>query len=165
MFLLIPKKVRIETSMTPKQCREKLNRDLETYSRKSGFLSASQFIKSHKLESCYFGSSNASGKVRIFYHRAKKYDGSSAGFFGTISKRTDGKGAVIEGKIRRSVSTVIVAVVWFLSTLLFTLGFLGMRTYDGAVIMGLLCIFGTAAVAYDGSQKYVRDYLESFPKV
>ena len=72
MFFLLPKKVSLETKMSPAECRRKLNRELIDYTRKPSLVAASQFLKKHRLENCYFGSSEKSGKVEIFYHRAKK---------------------------------------------------------------------------------------------
>ena len=68
MFFLLPKKVSLETKMSPAECRRKLNRELIDYTRKPSLVAASQFLKKHRLENCYFGSSEKSGKVEIFYH-------------------------------------------------------------------------------------------------
>ena len=94
MFLLFPKKIRITTSLTAKQCREKMTRDMVEYTRRPSIVAASSFIKAHRLENCYYGSCVKKDGVinsEIFYHRAKKHDGSSAGFFGTVTKTEDGK--------------------------------------------------------------------------
>ena len=165
MFLLFPRRVRVETSLTPKQCRERLNRDLIPYTRRPSLVAASGFIKAHKLECCYFGSRGKEGgavKAEIFYHRAKKHDGSSAGFFGTIQKREDGKGAVIEGKIRRTAAVMIVAVLWTIVTVILALSLLALKEYVGAGVSAGLMLIGLALITYDGSESYIRSYLDGF---
>ena len=166
MFLLIPKKIRIETALTQKQCRERLNRELVPYTRKPSLVAASGFIKAHKLEDCFFGScvkeNSGTVKAEIFYHRAKKYDGSSAGFFGTISKREDGKGAVIEGSIRRTAAVVITSVLWTIVTLLLTLVLLSMKEYIGTGVSAAVMLVGLGLITYDRSESFIRKYLESF---
>ena len=165
MFLLFPKKIRRVSSMTPKQCRERMNRELVEYTRKPSLVAASGFIKAHKFESCYFGSCGKEGsdvRAEIFYHRAKKHDGSSAGFFGSIQKRSDGKGAVIEGKIRRTAAVVVTAVLWTVITLLLTLSLLSLKEYAGAGVAAGVMAAGLALMTYDRSESYVRSYLESF---
>ncbi len=166
MFLLIPKKIRVETALTQKQCRERLNREIIPYTRKPSLVAASGFIKAHKLEDCFFGScgKDDSGKVKaeIFYHRAKKYDGSSAGFFGTISKREDGKGAVIEGSIRRTAAVVITSVLWTIITLLLTLILVSMKEYLGAGVSAAVMLAGLGLITYDRSEGFIREYLDRF---
>ncbi len=166
MFLLIPKKIRIETALTQKQCRERLNRELVPYTRKPSLVAASGFIKAHKLEDCFFGScvkeNSGTVKAEIFYHRAKKYDGSSAGFFGTIIKREDGKGAVIEGSIRRTAAVVITSVLWTIVTLLLTLVLLSMKEYIGTGVSAAVMLVGLGLITYDRSESFIREYLEGF---
>ena len=165
MFLLFPKKIRIETALTPKQCRERLNRELVPYTRKPSLVAASGFIKAHKLECCYFGSCGKEGsevRAEIFYHRAKKYDGSSAGFFGSIAKREGGKGAVIEGKIRRTAAVVVTALLWTAAMLFLTLSLVALKEYAGAGVAAALMVTGLGLMTYDRSESYIRSYLESF---
>lgn len=164
MFLIIPKKVRIETSLTPAQCRNKLNRELVDYTRKPSLVAASKFIKKHRLECCYYGSFDKSGKAEIFYHRIKKHDVSSAGFFGRIEKRPDKKGSVIVGSIRRSASVVIASVLWLIICLVLLLALLGLREFPGAAVTAVVMLAGLGLMIYDGSEKYIRSYLDSFPK-
>ena len=165
MFLLFPKNIRVVSSLTPKQCRERLSRELVEYTRKPSLVAASGFIKAHKLESCYFGSCGKEGnavKAEIFYHRAKKHDGSSAGFFGSISKREDGKGAVIEGKIRRTAAVVVTAVLWTVVTLLLALSLLSLKEYLGAGVTIGVMLIGLALMTYDRSESFIRTYLDTF---
>lgn len=162
MFLLFPKKYSIETSFTPAQCRRKLNGELIEYNRKPSLIAASQFLKKHRFECCYFGSWDKSGKVEIFYHRAKKHDGSSAGFFGRIEK--SGKGAVITGKIRRTAAVVTVAVLWTIVSILLILSLIALKEYEGAGCMAAVFLIGLGLMTYDGSASYLKAYLESFPK-
>ena len=165
MFLLFPKKIRIESALTVKQCRERLNRELVAYTRKPSLVAASGFIKAHRLESCYFGSCGKEGntvRAEIFYHRAKKYDGSSAGFFGSIEKRPDGKGSVIAGKIRRTAAVVITAVLWTLVMLILTLSLAALKEYTGAAVSAAVMIAGAALMSFDRSESFIRSYLDSF---
>lgn len=164
MFLLIPKKIRIETTLTPTQCRSKLNRELVDYTRRPSLIAASEFIKKHRFECCYFGSFDKKGRVEIFYHRVKKHDGSSAGFFGRIEKRTDAKGSVIVGKIRRSGAVVAAAVIWLIACLLLALSLVALKEYVGAGVTAAVAAIGLGLIAYDGSESYVRSYLDSFPQ-
>lgn len=164
MFLLIPKKIRIETSLTPAQCRSKLNRELIEYTRRPSLVAASEFLKKHRLECCYFGSFDKQGRVEIFYHRVKKYDGSSAGFFGRIEKREGAKGSVIKGTIRRSGAVVAAAVIWTAACLLLALALTALKEYAGAAVTAAVMLVGLGLIAHDGSESYVRSYLESFPK-
>ncbi|MBR1724110.1 MAG: hypothetical protein IJ723_03720 [Ruminococcus sp.] len=164
-FLLFPRRVRIETSLTPTQCRAKLSRELITYRRKPSLVAASQFLKKHRLEDCYFGSCDKDGgrvRAEIFYHRAKKYDGSSAGFFGTIDKAPDGKGSVISGSIRRSAAVVTAAAVWTVMLIVLILMLLAMREYPGAAVSGAVFLIGLGLIVYDRSADHVKKYLESF---
>lgn len=164
MFLLIPKKIRIETTLTPTQCRSKLNRELVDYTRRPSLIAASEFIKKHRFECCYFGSFDKKGKVEIFYHRIKKHDGSSAGFFGRIDKREGAKGSVIVGKIRRSGAVIAAAVIWLIVCVILALSLVALKEYVGAGVTAAVMLVGLALIAYDGSESYVRSYLDSFPK-
>lgn len=164
MFYLLPRKITIETSLTPAQCRGKLARELIEYRRRPSLIAASGFLKKHRLECCYFGSCEKSGKVEIFYHRAKKHDGSSAGFFGKIEKHPGGKGSVIHGSIRRTASVVTAAVVWTLALLFLLLSLAAMKEYTGAAATAALFVTGLGLILYDRSAEYVKKYLESFPE-
>ncbi len=166
MFLLIPKKVRIETQMTPAQCRTKLNRELEDYTRRPSFVAASEFIKKHKLTSCYFGSTDKTGRTEIFYHMAKKHDGSSAGFYGSVTKpderAADGTRAVLVGHIRRNIGVMVVAWLWTLVCIALVLSMVAVKEYVGAGVTGGVMIAGLLLMAYDRSERYIRSYLETF---
>lgn len=162
MFLLFPKKYEIETTLTPSQCRRKLNGELIEYNRKPSLIAANQFLKKHRYECCYFGSWDKSGKVEIFYHRAKKHDGSSAGFFGRIEKT--GSGARISGKIKRTAAVFAAASLWTAVSLLLILSLIALKEYEGAGCMAALFIIGLGLMTYDGSEKFLKAYLESFPK-
>lgn len=165
MFFLFPKQVRIETSLTPSQCRARLNRELVEYRRRPSLVAASEFLKKHRLECCYFGSCEKDGstvKAEIFYHRAKKHDGSSAGFFGRIEKREDGKGSVITGSIRRTASVMCAAVIWTLALIFLILSLVAMKEYTGAAVSAAVFVTGLGLIVYDRSAGYVRSYLESF---
>ena len=167
MFLMFPKKIRVETALTPKQCRERLMREMVEYTRRPSLVAASSFIKAHRLESCYFGSCVKKDGVvtaEIFYHRAKKHDGSSAGFFGTIVKREDGKGSVIEGKIRRTAWSLAVAMTWSSFTLFFALIQLLLGIWVGAAVTFGVMLVGLLMMSYDRSESYIRSYLEGFAK-
>ncbi|MBQ1538474.1 MAG: hypothetical protein IIZ73_09195 [Ruminococcus sp.] len=167
MFFLFPRRVRIETSMTPAQCQAKLGRELTEYRRRPSLVAMSEFLKKHRLECCYYGSCEKVGggvRAEIFYHRAKKYDGSSAGFFGNIEKIPDGKGSVITGSIRRTASVVCAAVVWTLVLLILVLALLGMREFAGAGVSAGMLAVGLGLILYDRSAGYIESYLRSFPE-
>ena len=167
MFFLFPRKVRIETSMTPAQCRAKLGRELTEYRRRPSLVAMSEFLKKHRLECCYYGScekNNGQVRAEIFYHRAKKYDGSSAGFFGNIEKLPDGKGSVITGSIRRTASVVAAAAVWTAVLLILILSLIAMKEYTGAGVSAGLLAVGLGLILYDRSAAYIESYLRSFPE-
>lgn len=165
MFCIFPKRVKIETSMTPAQCRNKLGRELVDYHRRPSLVAASQFLKKHRLECCYFGSCEKDGRVEIFYHRAKKYDGSSAGFFGHIEKLPQGKGAVVTGSIRRTAAVAVTAVVWTIVLLAMILALVAMKEYTGAAVTAAVFAAGLGLMLYDRSEEYIRKYLETFPEL
>lgn len=164
IFFLLPRRISIETSLTPAQCRAKLIRELIEYRRKPSLIAASQFLKKHRLESCYFGSCEKNGRVEIFYHRAKKHDGSSAGFFGKIDKLPHGKGAVISGTVRRTAAVITAAAVWLLLLILLILCLIAVKEYSGAAAAAVLLLAGEGLILYDRSAEYVKKYLESFPE-
>lgn len=162
MFLLFPKKYSIETTLTPSQCRKKLNRELIEYNRKPSLIAVNRFIKNHRYECCYFGNWDKSGKFELFYHRAKKHDGSSAGFFGTIEKTENG--SRITGKIRRTAAVVVVAVLWIVISAMLILSLAALGEYEGAACTAAVFLIGLGLMLYDGSESYLKSYLESFPK-
>lgn len=161
MFFLLPKKVSLETKMSPAECRRKLNRELIDYTRKPSLVAASQFLKKHRLENCYFGSSEKSGKVEIFYHRAKKHDGSSAGFFGHIEKTSGG--SRITGSIRRTAAVYIAAALWTVITLFIALVLVALKEYSGAACTAAVMLAGLGLMLWEGSAGYIQTYLETFP--
>jgi hypothetical protein len=162
MFLLFPKKYTISTTLTPTQCRRKLNTELVEYNRKPSLVAANSFIKKHRYDCCYFGNWDKSGKFELFYHRAKKHDGSSAGFFGKIEKSDTG--SVITGKIRRTAAVVIVSALWTLISLILILFLLALKEYTGCACTAAVFIIGLGLMTYDSSEKFLKAYLESFPK-
>jgi hypothetical protein len=162
MFLLFPRKYTVETTLTPSQCRKKLNRELIEYNRKPSLIAANSFIKKHRLECCYFGSWDKSGKFELFYHRAKKHDGSSAGFFGRIEKTESG--SRITGKIRRTAAVVVTSALWTAVSLLLILSLIALKEYEGAACTAAVFAVGLGLMIYDGSEKYLKSYLDSFPK-
>ncbi len=167
LFFLFPRKVRIETSMTPAQCRAKLARELVEYRRRPSLIAASEFLKKHRLESCYFGSCDKDGKAvraEIFYHRAKKHDGSSAGFIGRIEKSPGGKGSVITGSIRRTAAVMTAAALWTLMLLFLILSLIAMKEYAGALVSAGVFLAGLGLIVYDRSAGYIEKYLETFPE-
>jgi hypothetical protein len=162
MFLLFPKKYSIETTLTPSQCRKKLNRELIEYNRKPSLIAVNGFIRKHRYECCYFGNWDKSGKFELFYHRAKKHDGSSAGFFGRIEKTENG--SRITGKIRRTAAVAVVAVLWTLVSAVLILTLIALKEYEGTACTAAVFLVGLALMLYDGSESYLKSYLESFPK-
>ncbi len=166
MFLLIPKKIRVETALTPTQCRTRLARELEDYTRRPSFVAASEFIKKHKLTSCYFGSTDKTGRTEIFYHMAKKHDGSSAGFYGSIIKpdetAADGTRAVFVGHIRRSIGVMVTAWLWTIVCVVLVLALVALKEYIGAGVTGGVMLVGLLLMAYDRSESFIRSYLDGF---
>ncbi len=162
MFLLFAKKFSAETSLTPAQCKRKLRCDLISYTRRPSLIAVNGFIKTHRSESCFYGDLDKNGRVEIFFHRAKKHDGASAGFFGKIEKTEHG--SRISGKLKRTAAVGIAAAVWCILLILLILTLISLKIYDGAACTAVLFAVGAALIAYDGSENALKSYLDSFPK-
>ncbi|MCD7742193.1 MAG: hypothetical protein LUI06_08320 [Ruminococcus sp.] len=161
MFFVFPKRVELHTTLTPKQCRSKLRREMVEHKRKPSLVSASRFYKAHKLDSCYYGAYKNDGSFEVFYHRVKKHDGSSAGFFGKITK--DENGSMISGRLRRTASVYVTLIVWTVALLLLVLCLVALDEFAGAACMAAVFVIGFALICQDSSAKYVMSYLDTFP--
>lgn len=160
MFLLFPKKIEIRTSMTPKQCREKISGEIREKRKKSGLIAASAFVKEHRFDSCYYGEWDKSGELKLFYHKAKKHDGTSAGFYGRIEK-TDG-GSVIRGRIRKAVPAVVFSCIFILLSVVLILALVSLKEYKGAICTAAVFLVGLWFMIYDSSESYIKTYLKTF---
>ncbi|MCD8094742.1 MAG: hypothetical protein LUE12_01240 [Ruminococcus sp.] len=161
MFFIFPKKYEFYTTLTPKQCANKLRRELVDFQRKPSLVAANKFFKAHRQDDCYYGSWESGGSFEVFYHHAKKHDGSSAGFFGSIKKSDDG--SVITGKLRRTVPFYIVCATWTLILLFLILCLLALKEYEGALCTVAVFVIGLLLICQDNSAQEVKGFLSSFP--
>ena len=86
---VIPEKFVLESTMSRKQVINRLEKKMVKYTPSMNVLSTGRFMREHKEESIYYGECSGS-KVKLFYHRAKKRDGGTTGFFGTITETETG---------------------------------------------------------------------------
>ena len=57
---------------------------------------------------------------------------------------------------------MIVAVLWTIVTVILALSLLALKEYVGAGVSAGLMLIGLALITYDGSESYIRSYLDGF---
>ena len=153
----MPEKYSLDTALNKKKLKKRLQGDMVEYKSSMNVLSLSKFMKKYRTESVYYG--RVSGdEVQLFYHRAKKRDGGSTGFYGKMTETE--KGCLLEGKFRKPLYAYISAAVLVLFTLLCALG-----TYAGGSVKGALIFLGIGALGvflmlFDNHKKYIKMYLD-----
>ena len=161
MLLIIPKKYRFETTLSPKRVARKLDGELTEFRPTMNVLATGKFMKSHKLESLYYGRREGD-KFRVFYHKFKKKDGGETGFFGTYTKSEHG--TLIEGSLRKPVSTYVFGIIWTLLTLLSGLVCLALKQEYGAIACAVVFLAGVFFLFWDTKSSYLYSYLDGFPR-
>ncbi len=161
MLLVLPVSYEYETSMTPKQIARKLDGEIIPHVPTLNILSTGKFMKSYRMESVYYGRRTSKNDFQLFYHQAKKRDGGSTGFYGTIEKTKTG--AKISGKFRKPAYTYVFAIIWTLAVLFLALMMFAIEEKTGAIVTAVIWAVGFFLMFWDNSKKYLRAYIETFP--
>lgn len=162
MLSIIPKSYEIETALTPKQVAKKLNHDLVEYRSAANVMAMGRFIRNHRFENCYYGYRTNQNEFRVFHHIAKKRDGGGTGFYGKIEETKTG--SIIKGKLRKSIFTYVVAIIWTLITLFLALVLLAIDEKAGALLSLGMFAAGDFIMFWDNKKTTVKAYLDSFSK-
>mgnify|MGYP006916099980 CR=1 FL=1 len=158
---VIPKKYSAEVAMPPKRLMRRLDGDMTEYLPTVNVLSISRFMRDHKTESIYYGRYSADS-FQMFYHKAKKRDGGSTGFYGKV-KKTD-KGSLITGVFRKPLYAYVFAVIWTLLFLLSAGGAYGSGAAKTAYVILAVGAAGLWLILWDDHEKYLRMYLDRLPR-
>ncbi len=162
MFLVLPVSYEFETSLSPKRVARKLDGELVEYMPTVNILSKGRFMKKYREESVFYGMRTSQTEFRIFHHTAKRRDGGSTGFYGKIEKTPNG--SKISGKFRKPLYTYIFGGVWTVALVFFLLMMLALKQYAGVACLAGVWAVGFVAMFWDSKKKYIRAYLDSFPK-
>lgn len=160
MFLIFPKKYEYETRLAPKRVMRRLDGDLVEYRPTMNVLSTSRFMKKYKLESVYYGRHD-SDSFELYYHRIKKRDGGSTGFYGKVIKTE--KGSLIKGRFRKPVYAYVFAAVWALLCLVCAVGAYAAESAVGAYVFLGIGLAGFLLLLCDNHEQYLRAYIEGLP--
>lgn len=163
MFSIIPQSYEFETSLTPKKVARKLNQDLVEHRPSLNIMSSGRFMRNHRFETCYYGCRTDQFDFQVFHHTAKKRDGGSTGFYGTIEPTENG--SRIKGKFRKSISIYVFAAIWTLFTLCIALMLFAIGEKAGAACTLGVFAAGILIVFWDSKKPMVKAYLDSFPKI
>ena len=139
---VIPEKFVLESTMSRKQVINRLEKKMVKYTPSMNVLSTGRFMREHKEESIYYGECSGS-KVKLFYHRAKKRDGGTTGFFGTITETETG--CTITGHFRKP---------------LYAVGTYAGGSWQGALVFLGIGAAGAVLMLADAHKKYVKSCLE-----
>ena len=149
MFVIKPKKVRIESSLSKKQIIERYERKTVSFKARGSIIGISGLLKKYKLSEIYYGNRNGD-KIRVSHHAPKKKDGSSTTFYGTVSETENA--TVIEGKIMKPVTTCVFAAVWLVCVLFFALVCYALENTGGAAAFSATAIIGFLIMFLDGGK-------------
>lgn len=158
----LPVSFEYRTTLSPKQLARRLDKDLVEHRPSINIMANGRFMRAHKFESCYYGCRTSSEEFRVFHHEAKKRDGGSTGFFGSMIP--DGSGTLIRGSFRRPVYTYVFEIVWTILLLLLALMSAGIKEWAAAGAFAVLWAAGEFFMFTDRKKPLVRAYLESLPK-
>lgn len=162
MFLILPVSYEFETSLTPKKAARKLNHDLIEHRPTINIMSQGRFMRKHKFETVFYGCRTSQYDFQVFHHMAKKRDGGSTGFYGTIEAAKNG--SKISGRFRKPVYTYVFACIWTLLIIFLALMMFALGEETGAAAALIVWAAGTFIMFWDDKKKYLRAYLDSFPK-
>ncbi len=162
MFLILPVSYEIKTDIAPKKVARKLDHDLTQHRPTMNIMSNGRFMRNHKYESCFYGCRTGEYDFQVYHHKAKKRDGGTTGFYGTIVPIEDG--CVIRGSFRKPLYTYIVAVLWTVVTI-----FLALVLFALKEKLGSACMLGAFAVGifimfWDSKKPIIKAYIDSFAK-
>ena len=157
----MPEKYTVNTTLTKKKLIKRINGGITEYRPSMNVLSVSRFMRKHREESIYYGKCSGD-KVQIFYHKAKKRDGGSTGFFGQITENDSG--CEISGTFRKPLSAYISAGIFLLASLFCALGTYAAGSNAGALVFVGVGLTGVFVMLYDNHKKYLIKYLEKLSK-
>lgn len=157
MLTIFPRKYSFETSLAPKKLLRKLQGDLVEYRPTMNILSTGRFMKKHKLENVYYGRHDGNS-FELYFHRIKKRDGGSTGFYGKIIK-TD-KGSIVKGWFRKPVYAYFFAACFALLCLMCAVGAYAAEVVTGAYVFLGLGFAGFLIMLCDSNETYLRAYLD-----
>lgn len=157
---LIPEKYAVCTSLSKKKLVKRLRGDLVEYKPSMNVLSTSKFMRLNREKSVYYGRV-VGDRVQIFYHRAKKRDGGSTGFFGRIEETADG--CQLVGKFRKPLYAYVSAGLVILACILCAVGTLAAGSALGAAVFLGLGAVGGFFMLYDNHKRKLKKYLSGLP--
>ncbi len=151
--------ITVETALTPKKLCKRLDKELTEYRPTLNILSLGRFMRKHRYETFFYGCRRDDKRVMIFHHQAKKRDGGTSGFFGTIEKTENG--SRLTGRIRKPVSAYVFAAVLSVVSLLFILMSAGLKEYKAMGVFAGIWAVSLFLMLFDNKKKYIKAYLES----
>lgn len=160
MLLIFPVTYEFETSLSPKRLARRLDGELTEYRPTLNVLSTGKFMKTHKTESLYYGRRTADS-FELFYHQAKKRDGSETGFYAHYEKSKNG--TRVYGKFRKPLYTYVFGAVWALITLFLALILYSLKENTGALVSLCVCIAGIILLFWDTKKPKLLAYLKNLP--
>ena len=156
MFLIIPKKITVSSEFSQKQYLSAFQKNTY-FMKETGVFKVSKLIKNNWDTQCYYGT-RKDNKLTLFYHRPKKRDGGGIRFNGTVEKTKDG--CQINGYIKQSWITYVLAVVWMAVFVLLSLLFLVDAPKNLFISLSLI-IIGFFVFFWCGKRpKYIKAFLE-----
>ena len=161
MLSVFPVSFEYRTSLSPKKLARKLDRELTEHRPTLNIMSQGRFMRAHKFESCFYGCRTSSEKFQVFHHQARKRDGGSTGFFGTMT--ADGSGTRITGSFRKPVYTYVFAAVWTVVIILLALMAAGLREFVASACFFGVWAVGTVLMFNDDKKPIRRAFLENLP--
>lgn len=154
---VMPKKYVGVSKLPPKRLLKRIEGETVRYTPSMNFLSVSRFMRMHRDESVYYGRCSKNS-VTVFYHRAKKRDGGSTGFYGKVVE--NGKGSRIEGYFRKPVYAYIAAALLLAASLLCALGTYAAGSKDGALVFLGIGLAGVMFMLWDRHEVQLQGFFE-----
>ena len=163
MLLILPVSYEFETTLTPKRVARKLDGEIVEHRPTVNIMSQGKFMKRYRNESVYYGRRSSRTDFSDISSQAKKSATAVLPDFTEGSRKTPG-GSKISGKFRKPLYTYVFAVLWTLIAALLALTLLALEEKTGAVCFALLWAAGIFFMFWDDKKKYLRMYLDTFPK-
>lgn len=158
---LIPERITVSTSLSRKKLVKRLKSDLIEYKPSMNVLSTAKFMRLHREKSIYYGRCSGD-RVQIFYHRAKKRDGGSTGFYGRIVEGE--RGCELTGSLRKPLYSYVSAAALIIICLLSALGTYANGYVKGAGAFLLVGAVGAVMMLHDDHKRRLKKYLGGLPK-
>lgn len=161
MLSFFPVSFELETTLSPKRLARKLDHELVEHRPTINILSQGRFMRKYRYETCFYGCRTSSTQFRLFHHEAKKRDGGSTGFYGTIEETENG--SLISGSFRKPTYTYVFGAIWTLVIAVLTLFSVSLAEYAAAGCFAGLWAIGIWFMFNDNKKPLLRAYLESLP--